>query len=176
MDWLLWRFSLRCGAIGAVSHRRRGTPVMFLLSGSGFARRGGPAMRARAMTRPSCDGPIRMRSRKSCKAIGKACSTRSSGRDIDDWNAQASWDPRLAVREPLLASDSEVLNCITTRCGDHEPDRTGANLVPWLAGRQRWRGRCVAQSQPRALSQACLSGGAALGMARLMGTRGGADP
>jgi cytochrome c-type biogenesis protein CcmH len=61
------------------------------------------------------------------------------GENIDESNAQVARDLRLAVRDRLLAgdTDSQVLDYITTRYGEYvlfEPDLKGANLVLWLVG------------------------------------------
>ncbi|MFP1642874.1 cytochrome c-type biogenesis protein [Pontitalea aquivivens] len=61
------------------------------------------------------------------------------GENIDESNAEVSRDLRVAVRERLLAgdTDSQVLDYIVTRYGEYvlfEPDRRGANLVLWLVG------------------------------------------
>ncbi|EAR51517.1 cytochrome c biogenesis family protein [Oceanicola granulosus HTCC2516] len=57
---------------------------------------------------------------------------------IDESNAELSRDLRLLLRERLLAgdSDAEAVAFITARYGEFvllEPDRSGANLILWLA-------------------------------------------
>lgn len=61
------------------------------------------------------------------------------GESIDDSNAPISRDLRLAVRERLLAGDSDeqVIDYVTTRYGEFvlfKPRSTGSGLVLWLAG------------------------------------------
>jgi cytochrome c-type biogenesis protein CcmH len=61
------------------------------------------------------------------------------GESIDDSNAPISRDLRLAVRERLVAgdSDAQVVDYIVARYGEFvlfRPRATGAGLVLWLAG------------------------------------------
>jgi cytochrome c-type biogenesis protein CcmH len=61
------------------------------------------------------------------------------GESIDDSNAPISRDLRLAVRERLLAGDSDdqVIDYVTTRYGEFvlfKPRSTGSGLILWLAG------------------------------------------
>ena len=61
------------------------------------------------------------------------------GENIDESNAPISRDLRLAVRERLVAgdSDAEVVDYIVTRFGEFvlfEPRAAGVNLVLWIAG------------------------------------------
>ncbi len=61
------------------------------------------------------------------------------GETIDDSNAPISRDLRLAVRERLVAGDSdgEVVDYIVDRYGEFvlfQPRATGSGLVLWLAG------------------------------------------
>lgn len=61
------------------------------------------------------------------------------GEDIDDSNAPISRDLRLAVRERLVAgdSDAQVVDYIVARYGEFvlfQPRAEGANLILWLAG------------------------------------------
>ena len=61
------------------------------------------------------------------------------GEDIDDSNAPISRDLRLAVRERLVAgdSDAQVIDYIVDRYGEFvlfEPRATGSGLILWLAG------------------------------------------
>lgn len=61
------------------------------------------------------------------------------GENIDESNAPISRDLRLAVRERLVAGDSdeEVVDYIVTRFGEFvlfEPRAAGVNLVLWIAG------------------------------------------
>ena len=58
---------------------------------------------------------------------------------IDESHAELARDLRLLVRERLLAGDSddEALEFIVARYGEHvllKPNRSGSNLVLWLAG------------------------------------------
>ncbi|GGL63973.1 cytochrome c-type biogenesis protein [Wenxinia marina] len=57
---------------------------------------------------------------------------------IDESNAGVARDLRLMVRERLVAgdSDAEVVDAVVARYGEYvllAPDRTGVNLVLWLA-------------------------------------------
>ncbi|WOI57572.1 cytochrome c-type biogenesis protein [Palleronia sp. LCG004] len=59
--------------------------------------------------------------------------------NIDESNADLARDLRLAVRERLLAGDSndEVIDYLVERYGEYvllRPDTRGANLILWLAG------------------------------------------
>jgi len=61
------------------------------------------------------------------------------GESIDDSNAQISRDLRLAVRERLVAgdSDAEVIDYVVARYGEFvlfNPRATGSGLILWLAG------------------------------------------
>jgi cytochrome c-type biogenesis protein CcmH len=61
------------------------------------------------------------------------------GESIDDSSAPISRDLRLAVRERLVAgdSDAEVVDYIVTRFGEFvlfNPRSTGSSLILWLAG------------------------------------------
>ena len=61
------------------------------------------------------------------------------GETIDDSNAPISRDLRLAVRERLVAGDSDeqVIDYIVDRYGEFvlfEPRATGSGLILWLAG------------------------------------------
>ncbi|MFC3179806.1 cytochrome c-type biogenesis protein [Cypionkella sinensis] len=61
------------------------------------------------------------------------------GEDIDDSNAPISRDLRLAVRERLVAgdTDAQVVDYIVARYGEFvlfQPRAEGANLILWLAG------------------------------------------
>jgi cytochrome c-type biogenesis protein CcmH len=61
------------------------------------------------------------------------------GESIDDSNAPISRDLRLAVRERLVAGDSDdqVIDYVTTRYGEFvlfKPRTTGSGLILWLAG------------------------------------------
>lgn len=61
------------------------------------------------------------------------------GETIDDSNAPISRDLRLAVRERLVAgdSDAQVIDYIVDRYGEFvlfEPRSTGSGLILWLAG------------------------------------------
>lgn len=61
------------------------------------------------------------------------------GESIDDSNAPISRDLRLAVRERLVAGDSddEVVDYVVARFGEFvlfRPRATGAGLALWLAG------------------------------------------
>ena len=61
------------------------------------------------------------------------------GESIDDSNAPISRDLRLAVRERLVAGDSddEVIDYIVTRFGEFvlfNPRAEGSSLILWLAG------------------------------------------
>jgi cytochrome c-type biogenesis protein CcmH len=61
------------------------------------------------------------------------------GESIDDSNAPISRDLRLAVRERLVAGDSDdqVIDYVTTRYGEFvlfKPRSTGSGLILWLAG------------------------------------------
>lgn len=61
------------------------------------------------------------------------------GESIDDSSAPISRDLRLAVRERLVAgdSDAEVVDYIVTRFGEFvlfNPRGTGSSLILWLAG------------------------------------------
>ena len=61
------------------------------------------------------------------------------GESIDDSNAPISRDLRLAVRERLVAGDSDdqVIEYVTTRYGEFvlfKPRSTGSGLILWLAG------------------------------------------
>jgi cytochrome c-type biogenesis protein CcmH len=61
------------------------------------------------------------------------------GETIDDSNAPISRDLRLAVRERLLAgdTDAEVVDYIVTRFGEFvlfNPRASGSSLILWLAG------------------------------------------
>jgi cytochrome c-type biogenesis protein CcmH len=61
------------------------------------------------------------------------------GETIDDSNAPISRDLRLAVRERLVAgdTDAEVVEYIVTRFGEFvlfNPRGTGSGLILWLAG------------------------------------------
>jgi cytochrome c-type biogenesis protein CcmH len=61
------------------------------------------------------------------------------GETIDESNAPISRDLRLAVRERLVAgdSDAEVIDYITGRFGEFvlfQPRATGANILLWIAG------------------------------------------
>ena len=61
------------------------------------------------------------------------------GETIDDSNAPISRDLRLAVRERLVAgdSDAQVVDYIVARYGEFvlfQPRAEGANLILWLAG------------------------------------------
>jgi cytochrome c-type biogenesis protein CcmH len=61
------------------------------------------------------------------------------GETIDDSNAPISRDLRLAVRERLVAgdSDAEVVDYIVARYGEFvlfNPRATGSGLILWLAG------------------------------------------
>lgn len=61
------------------------------------------------------------------------------GETIDDSNAPISRDLRLAVRERLVAgdSDAEVVDFIVARYGEFvlfKPRSTGSGLILWLAG------------------------------------------
>ena len=61
------------------------------------------------------------------------------GETIDDSNAPISRDLRLAVRERLVAgdSDAQVIDYIVDRYGEFvlfEPRATGSGLILWLAG------------------------------------------
>ncbi|MEM6635271.1 MAG: cytochrome c-type biogenesis protein [Pseudomonadota bacterium] len=58
---------------------------------------------------------------------------------IDESNAELARDLRLLVRERLLAGDSDddVIAFVTARYGEYvllRPNRSGANLILWLAG------------------------------------------
>lgn len=59
--------------------------------------------------------------------------------NIDESNADLARDLRIAVRERLLAGDSnsQVIDYLVTRYGEYvllRPDARGINLVLWLAG------------------------------------------
>ncbi len=61
------------------------------------------------------------------------------GESIDDSNAPISRDLRLAVRERLVAgdTDAQVIDYVAARYGEFvlfKPRATGAGLVLWLAG------------------------------------------
>ena len=61
------------------------------------------------------------------------------GEDIDDSNAPISRDLRLAVRERLVAgdSDAQVVDYVVARYGEFvlfQPRAEGANWILWLAG------------------------------------------
>lgn len=61
------------------------------------------------------------------------------GEDIDDSNAPISRDLRLAVRERLVAGDSDrqVVDYVVARYGEFvlfQPRAEGANWILWLAG------------------------------------------
>lgn len=61
------------------------------------------------------------------------------GESIDDSNAPISRDLRLAVRERLVAgdTDAQVIDYIVARYGEFvlfDPPARGANLILWLAG------------------------------------------
>ncbi|MBZ4023771.1 cytochrome C biogenesis protein CcdA [Rhodobacter sp. TJ_12] len=61
------------------------------------------------------------------------------GENIDESNASVSRDLRLAVRERLVAgdSDAQVIDYIKDRFGEYvlfEPERTGANLILYWMG------------------------------------------
>ena len=61
------------------------------------------------------------------------------GESIDDSNAPISRDLRLAVRERLLAgdTDAEVIDYVVTRFGEFvlfNPRAQGSSLILWLAG------------------------------------------
>ena len=61
------------------------------------------------------------------------------GENIDESNASVSRDLRLAVRDRLVAgdSDAQVIDFIKARYGEYvlfEPDRTGANLILYWTG------------------------------------------
>lgn len=61
------------------------------------------------------------------------------GEDIDNSNAPISRDLRLAVRERLLAGDSDVqvLDYVVARFGEFvlfQPRAEGSSLILWLAG------------------------------------------
>ncbi len=61
------------------------------------------------------------------------------GETIDDSNAPISRDLRLAVRERLVAGDSddEVIDYVVTRFGEFvlfNPRAQGSSLILWLAG------------------------------------------
>lgn len=61
------------------------------------------------------------------------------GESIDDSSAPISRDLRLAVRERLVAGDSDdqVIDYVTTRYGEFvlfKPRMTGSGLALWLAG------------------------------------------
>ncbi|PTV95836.1 cytochrome c-type biogenesis protein CcmH [Rhodobacter aestuarii] len=61
------------------------------------------------------------------------------GENIDESNASVSRDLRLAVRDRLVAgdSDSQVIDYIKDRFGEYvlfEPERTGANLILYWMG------------------------------------------
>lgn len=61
------------------------------------------------------------------------------GENIDESNAPISRDLRLAVRDRLVAgdSDAQVVDYIVTRFGEFvlfQPRATGANLILWIAG------------------------------------------
>jgi cytochrome c-type biogenesis protein CcmH len=61
------------------------------------------------------------------------------GEDIDDSNAPISRDLRLAVRERLVAgdTDAQVVDYVVARYGEFvlfQPRAEGANLILWLAG------------------------------------------
>jgi cytochrome c-type biogenesis protein CcmH len=61
------------------------------------------------------------------------------GESIDDSNAPISRDLRLAVRERLLAgdSDAEVVDYVVARFGEFvlfKPRAEGSSLILWLAG------------------------------------------
>lgn len=61
------------------------------------------------------------------------------GENIDESNAGVSRDLRLAVRERLLAgdTDSQVIDFIKDRYGEYvlfEPEKTGANLILYYTG------------------------------------------
>lgn len=62
-----------------------------------------------------------------------------SGETIDDSNAPISRDLRLAVRERLLAgdSDAQVVDYVVARYGEYvlfKPRASGSSLLLWLAG------------------------------------------
>lgn len=61
------------------------------------------------------------------------------GEDIDDSNAPISRDLRLAVRERLVAgdSDAQVVDYVVARYGEFvlfKPRAEGSSLILWLAG------------------------------------------
>ncbi len=61
------------------------------------------------------------------------------GEDIDDSNAPISRDLRLAVRERLVAgdSDAQVVDYVVARYGEFvlfTPRAEGSSLILWLAG------------------------------------------
>ncbi len=61
------------------------------------------------------------------------------GEDIDDSNAPISRDLRLAVRERLVAgdSDAQVIDYVVARYGEFvlfQPRAEGSSLILWLAG------------------------------------------
>ncbi|WP_444452717.1 cytochrome c-type biogenesis protein [Rhodobacter capsulatus] len=61
------------------------------------------------------------------------------GENIDESNAEVSRDLRLAVRERLVAgdSDAQVIDYVKSRFGEYvlfEPERTGANLILYWIG------------------------------------------
>lgn len=61
------------------------------------------------------------------------------GETIDDSNAPISRDLRLAVRERLVAgdSDTQVVDYVVTRYGEFvlfKPRASGSSLILWLAG------------------------------------------
>lgn len=61
------------------------------------------------------------------------------GENIDESNAGVSRDLRLAVRDRLLAgdSDAQVIDYIKARYGEYvlfEPEKTGANLILYYTG------------------------------------------
>ncbi|MDD9923942.1 MAG: cytochrome c-type biogenesis protein CcmH [Boseongicola sp.] len=58
---------------------------------------------------------------------------------IDESNAELARDLRILVRERLVAGDTdeEVIDFLVTRFGEYvllNPQRTGSNLILWLAG------------------------------------------
>ena len=58
---------------------------------------------------------------------------------IDESNAPVARDLRLLLRERLVAGDSddEAVVFLVDRCGEFillEPDRSGANIILWIAG------------------------------------------
>ena len=62
-----------------------------------------------------------------------------AGENIDESNASVSRDLRLAVRERLVAgdTDTQVIDYITTRFGEYvlfEPVKSGANLILYWTG------------------------------------------